>query len=87
MCIRDRPGDEVLTFAPYFPEYGPYVAGTGAVLKLSLIHIFHAGLLAHGLAQFGSHDGNDEHGQRAACAAQSIGRVAYGDQACLLYTS
>ena len=27
-----RPGDEVLTFAPYFPEYGPYVAGTGAVL-------------------------------------------------------
>ena len=41
----------------------------------------HAGLLAHGLAQLGSHDGNDEHGQRAACAAQSIGRVAYGDQA------
>ena len=34
-----QPGDEVLTFAPYFPEYGPYVAGTGAVL-LSLIHIF-----------------------------------------------
>ncbi len=29
-----RPGDEVLTFAPYFPEYGPYVAGTGAVLKV-----------------------------------------------------
>ena len=41
----------------------------------------HAGLLAHGLAQLGSYDGNDEHGQRAACAAQSIGRVAYGDQA------
>ncbi len=29
-----RPGDEVLTFAPYFPEYGPYVAGTGAVLRV-----------------------------------------------------
>mgnify|MGYP002252818797 CR=1 FL=1 len=29
-----RPGDEVLTFAPYFPEYGPYVEGTGAVLKV-----------------------------------------------------
>ena len=29
-----QPGDEVLTFAPYFPEYGPYVAGTGAVLKV-----------------------------------------------------
>ncbi len=28
------PGDEVLTFAPYFPEYGPYVAGTGARLKV-----------------------------------------------------
>ena len=28
------PGDEVLTFAPYFPEYGPYVAGTGATLKV-----------------------------------------------------
>ena len=25
-------GDEILTFAPHFPEYGPYVAGTGAKL-------------------------------------------------------
>ena len=29
-----KPGDEVLTFAPYFPEYGPYVNLTGAVLKV-----------------------------------------------------
>lgn len=29
-----KPGDEVITFAPYFPEYGPYVNGTGAVLKV-----------------------------------------------------
>jgi aspartate aminotransferase len=29
-----RPGDEVLTFAPYFPEYQPYVNHTGAVLKV-----------------------------------------------------
>ncbi len=29
-----KPGDEVLTFAPYFPEYAPYVSGTGAVLKV-----------------------------------------------------
>ena len=28
------PGDEVLTFAPYFPEYGPYVNHMGAVLKV-----------------------------------------------------
>ncbi|MCR5033691.1 MAG: pyridoxal phosphate-dependent aminotransferase, partial [Lachnospiraceae bacterium] len=28
------PGEEVLTFAPYFPEYGPYVTGTGAILKV-----------------------------------------------------
>ena len=28
------PGDEVLTFAPYFPEYGPYVNHSGAVLKV-----------------------------------------------------
>ena len=28
------PGDQVLTFAPYFPEYGPYVAGTGAELRV-----------------------------------------------------
>ena len=28
------PGDEILTFAPYFPEYNPYVNGTGAVLKV-----------------------------------------------------
>ena len=29
-----KPGDEVLTFAPYFPEYGQYVNRTGAVLKV-----------------------------------------------------
>ena len=28
------PGDQVLTFAPYFPEYGPYVAGAGAELRV-----------------------------------------------------
>jgi aspartate aminotransferase len=28
------PGDEVLTFAPYFPEYHPYIDLTGAVLKV-----------------------------------------------------
>jgi len=27
-------GDEILTFAPFFPEYNPYVNGTGAVLKV-----------------------------------------------------
>ena len=37
-CVT-KPKDEVLTFAPFFPEYIPYVEGTGAVLKLSLIHI------------------------------------------------
>ena len=29
-----EPGDEILTFAPYFPEYGPYVNLSGAVLKV-----------------------------------------------------
>lgn len=29
-----EPGDEILTFAPYFPEYDPYVNLTGAVLKV-----------------------------------------------------
>lgn len=28
------PGDEILTFAPYFPEYQPYITATGAVLKV-----------------------------------------------------
>lgn len=28
------PGDEILTFAPFFPEYNPYVNLTGAVLKV-----------------------------------------------------
>lgn len=28
------PGDEVLTFAPFFPEYHPYVDLTGAVLRV-----------------------------------------------------
>ena len=32
-CVT-RPGDEVITFAPFFPEYTPYVNGTGAVLKV-----------------------------------------------------
>lgn len=32
-CVT-KPGDEVLTFVPYFPEYGPYVNLTGAVLKV-----------------------------------------------------
>jgi aspartate aminotransferase len=29
-----KPGDEVLTFAPFFPEYNPYVNKTGAILKV-----------------------------------------------------
>ncbi len=29
-----KPGDEIITFAPYFPEYQPYVAGTGAKLTV-----------------------------------------------------
>ena len=29
-----EPGDEILTFAPFFPEYNPYVNLTGAVLKV-----------------------------------------------------
>ncbi len=32
-CVTE-PGDEVLTFAPYFPEYNPYVNLSGAVLKV-----------------------------------------------------
>lgn len=30
-----QPGDEILTFAPYFPEYSPYVNLSGAVLKVA----------------------------------------------------
>lgn len=29
-----QPGDEIITFAPYFPEYQPYVNLTGAELKV-----------------------------------------------------
>ena len=29
-----KPGDTILTFAPYFPEYGPYIAPTGCRLVL-----------------------------------------------------
>ncbi len=32
-CVSE-PGDEILTFAPYFPEYGPYINLTGAALKV-----------------------------------------------------
>ena len=39
-----------------------------------------AGLLADGFAQLSGHDGDDEDGQRAACAAQSVGGVAHRHQ-------
>ncbi|MBR1409321.1 MAG: pyridoxal phosphate-dependent aminotransferase [Clostridia bacterium] len=29
-----QPGDEILTFAPYFPEYGPYIMPTGCGLTV-----------------------------------------------------
>ncbi len=29
-----EPGDEVITFAPFFPEYNPYVTSSGAVLSV-----------------------------------------------------
>ncbi len=32
-CVT-KPGDEILVFAPYFPEYGPYITQTGAVMKV-----------------------------------------------------
>lgn len=32
-CVTE-PGDEVITFAPFFPEYNPYINLTGAVLKI-----------------------------------------------------
>lgn len=32
-CVTG-PGDEILTFAPYFPEYGPYVNLSGARLRV-----------------------------------------------------
>lgn len=32
-CVT-KPGDEVLTFAPFFPEYNPYINKSGAVLKV-----------------------------------------------------
>jgi len=31
-CVT-KPGDEVITFAPCFPEYHPYIEHTGAILK------------------------------------------------------
>lgn len=33
-----KPGDMVLTFAPFFPEYMPYVEGTGAKLSVVPAH-------------------------------------------------
>lgn len=33
-----QPGDEILTFAPFFPEYHPYVDLTGAVLRVVPAH-------------------------------------------------
>ena len=32
-CVT-KPGDEVLVFAPFFPEYAQYIGGTGAVMKV-----------------------------------------------------
>lgn len=33
-----QPGDEILTFAPFFPEYHPYVDLTGALLRVVPAH-------------------------------------------------
>lgn len=33
------PGDEIITFAPFFPEYAPYINLTGAVLKIVPPHV------------------------------------------------
>ncbi len=32
--LVSEPGDEIITFAPYFPEYNPYINLTGASLKV-----------------------------------------------------
>ncbi len=32
-CVTE-PGDEIITFAPYFPEYVPYIDGCGVDLKI-----------------------------------------------------
>lgn len=32
--VATKPGDEVITFAPFFPEYKPYVGISGGVLKV-----------------------------------------------------
>lgn len=32
-CVADE-NDEIITFAPYFPEYNPYVTGCGPALKV-----------------------------------------------------
>ena len=29
-----KPGDDLIAFAPYFPEYGPYITGAGVNLKI-----------------------------------------------------
>lgn len=36
-CLRGlcNPGDEVITFAPYFPEYSVFIRGAGAVMKVT----------------------------------------------------
>ena len=34
-----RPGDRVLTFAPFFPEYRPYVEGAGLRLEVVPAHV------------------------------------------------
>lgn len=40
----------------------------------------HLGLLRDRLAQLRRNDGNNQYRQRAACSAQLIGRITYGDQ-------
>lgn len=34
-AVLEEPGDEILTFAPYFPEYKPYVEGAGGRLVVT----------------------------------------------------
>jgi aspartate aminotransferase len=34
-AVLEEPGDEIVTFAPYFPEYQPYVEGAGGKLSVT----------------------------------------------------
>ena len=78
-----RPHDQIAHRHGSPPQWRRYERGqknTGANGDERGDEYIHPGLLGYGLAQLSGDDGHEQHRQRAARAAQGVGREAHRDQ-------